>query len=156
VFASAHWSVPNIISSESPQMSPTSSAARHQSADRAPSRGGVLDGRTLVARRRRELIAIYVAALGGPAALSEGQQIDIRKAAELTALAEAARARAMREGATGAGELTAMVRLEGMAARAVRALNIKAGAAQPKPPSLADYVASRRAEAAGKPAGDPA
>jgi hypothetical protein len=137
-------------------MSPASSAARHQSADRAPSRGGVIDGRTLVARRRRELIDVYTTALGGAAALSEGQRIDIRKAAELTALAEQARARAMREGASGAGELTAMVRLEGMAARAVRALNIKPQAAQPKPPSLADYVASKRAEAAGKPAGDPA
>jgi hypothetical protein len=153
VFATARWTVPFINNPEGPQMSPTSSAARHQSADRAPSRGGVLDGRTLVARRRRELIAIYVAALGGPAALSEGQRIDIRKAAELTALAEQARARAMREGATGAGELTAMVRLEGMAARAVRALNIKPRAAQPKPPTLADYVASKRAEAADKPDG---
>jgi hypothetical protein len=136
-------------------MSPTSSAATtHQSADRAPSRGGVLDGRTLVARRRRELIEIYTIALGGPASLSAGQWIDIRKAAELTALAEQARARAMREGATGAGELTAMVRLEGMAARAVRALNIKP--AQPKPPSLAEHLAQRAARAAGKPAGDPA
>jgi hypothetical protein len=155
VFASARWTVPFINSLESPQMSPTSSAARHQSADRAPSRGGVLDGRTLVARRRRELIEIYTIAMGGPASLGPGQKIDVRKAAELTALAEAARARAMREGATGAGELTAMVRLEGMAARAVRALNIKPQTAQPKP-SLADYVASKRAEAAGKPVGDPA
>jgi hypothetical protein len=92
---------------------------------RKPSRGGAVDGRSPVGRRRRELIDIYSAALGGAAALSEGQLIDIRKAAELTALAEQARARAMREGASGAGELTAMVRLEGMAARAVRSLNIK-------------------------------
>jgi hypothetical protein len=117
----------------------------------------VLDGRTLVARRRRELIDVYTAALGGPAGLSEGQQIDIRKAAELTALAEQARARAMREGASGAGELTAMVRLEGMAARAVRALNIKPGNNQLSPPSIAEYAARKAAEkAASKPAGDPA
>jgi hypothetical protein len=115
-----------------------------------------LDGRTLVARRRRELIDIYAAALGGAATLSEGQQIDIRKAAELTALAESARARAMREGASGAGELTAMVRLEGMAARAVRALNIKPGAGEPKSPSIAEYAARKAAEkAANKPSGEP-
>jgi hypothetical protein len=66
----------------------------HPTADRKPSRGGVLDGRTMVARRRRELIDVYSAALGGPAALSDGQVIDVRKAAELVALSEQARARA--------------------------------------------------------------
>ena len=109
-------------------MDATSSAARQQSADRSPSRGGVLDGRTLLARRRRELIDVYTAALGGAAALSEGQLIDIRKAAELTALAEQARARAMREGTADAGDISAMVRLDSTAARAVRALNIKPNA----------------------------
>jgi hypothetical protein len=126
-------------------------------ADRKPSKGGAVDRRTLIAHRRQELIDIYIAALGGPASLSEGQRLDIRKAAELTALAEQARARAMREGASGAGELTAMVRLEGMAARAVRALNIKAGANQPKAESFAEYVARKAAEkAARKPPGEPA
>lgn len=115
----------------------------------------MLDGRTMVARRRRELIDVYTAAMGGPAALTDGQQIDIRKAAELTALAEAARARAMRDGTGDAGEISAMVRLESTAARAVRALNIKQASA--KTPSLADYAARRAAEkAASKPAGDPA
>lgn len=137
-------------------MTATSAAATHQSADRAPSRGGVLDGRTLVARRRRELIDVYTTALGGPAALSEGQVIDVRKAAELSALAEQARARAMREGLTDAGEISAMVRLESTAARAVRSLNIKQDA-NPKPPSIAEYAARRAAEkAASKPTGDPA
>jgi hypothetical protein len=108
-------------------MSATSSAARSPFVDKPPSRGGSLDGRTLVARRRRELIDIYIAALGGPALLSEGQRLDIRKAAELTALSEQARARAMREGITDASELSAMIRLESTAARAVRSLNIKPG-----------------------------
>jgi hypothetical protein len=146
------------ISSESQQMTATSAVATtHQSADRPPSRGGILDGRTQTARRRREMIDVYTAALGGPAALSEGQQIDIRKAAELTALAEQARARAMREGFADAGELSAMVRLESTAARAVRALNIRSGANEPKPPSIAEYAARKAAEkAAHRPAGDPA
>lgn len=109
-------------------MRATSSAEKQQSTDRPPSRGGLLDGRTPIGRRRRELIECYAAALGGAGALSDGQQIDIRKAAELTALAEQARAKAMREGTGDASELSAMIRLESTAARAVRALNIK-----PKP-----------------------
>jgi hypothetical protein len=132
-------------------MAARSAATAIAIAERKPSKGGVLDGRTLVARRRRELIAIYSAALGGAAALSEGQLIDIRKAAELTALAEAARARAMREGASGAGELTAMVRLEGMAGRAVRALNLPAPGGGAPVMTLHDHVARRAAERAAAP-----
>jgi hypothetical protein len=136
-------------------MAAQSAATAIAIADRKPSKGGVLDGRTLVARRRRELIDIYAAALGGPAGLSAGQQIDIRKAAELTALAEAARGKAMREGLTDAAEMSAMVRLESTAARAVRALNITAGGAS-KPRSLADHIAARAAKAAGEPPGEAA
>jgi hypothetical protein len=118
----------------------------HQSADRPPSRGGILDGRTQTARRRREMIDVYTAALGGPAALSEGQQIDIRKAAELTALAEQARARAMREGFADAGDLSSLVRLEGAASRAVRALGIKAATTNREPVAdLAAYLANKAA-----------
>lgn len=107
-------------------MRATSSAQNQQSTDRPPSRGGLIDGRTPIGRRRRELIDTYSAALGGAGVLSDGQQIDIRKAAELTALAEQARAKAMRDGTGDASDLSAMIRLESTAARAVRALNIKA------------------------------
>jgi hypothetical protein len=127
-------------------MNARSTSVRQQSADKRPSQGGILDGRTMVARRRRELIDVYAAALGGPAALSEGQQIDIRKAAELTALAEQARARAMREGLTDAAEMSAMVRLESTAARAVRSLNIKPGAGNREPVAdLQAYLANKAA-----------
>ena len=124
-----------------------SSAAMQQHCDRPPSRGGSLDGRTHIARRRRELSDVFAAALGGPAALSEGQLIDIRRAAELVALSEAARARAMREGTTDAGEISAMVRLESTAARAVRVLNIAAGGKKPTEPvaDLQAYLASKTA-----------
>jgi hypothetical protein len=130
-------------------MTAQSSAAGRQSADRSPSRGGVVDGRTIVARRRRELIVVYTAALGGAAALSEGQRIDIRKAAELTALAEQARARAMRQGTTDASEISAMVRLESTASRAVRALALPPPNAGPPVQTLADYIASRHAASDG-------
>jgi hypothetical protein len=136
-------------------MAAQSAATAIAVAERKPSKGGVLDGRTLVARRRRELIDIYADALGGPAGLSAGQLIDIRKAAELTALAEAARGKAMREGLTDAAEMSAMVRLESTAARAVRALNITAAGAS-KPRSLADHIAARAAKAASEPPGEAA
>ena len=54
----------------------------------------------------------------------------------------------MREGFTDAGDLSAMVRLESTAARAVRALNIAAITAATKTPRLADYLAKRAAEKA--------
>jgi hypothetical protein len=127
-------------------MDARSISVRQQSADKRPSQGGILDGRTQVAKRRRELIGIYTAALGGPAALTDGQQIDIRKAAELTALAEAARARAMRQGTGDASELSAMVRLESTAARAVRSLNIKPASGNREPVAdLQAYLASKAA-----------
>lgn len=109
----------------------------------------MLDGRTQTARRRRELITVYTDAMGGPAALSEGQVIDVRKAAELTALAEATRARAMREGTGDAGDISAMVRLESTAARAVRALNIKAATGSREP--VADLQAYLARSAGGAP-----
>jgi len=64
-----------------------------------------MDGRTLVAKRCRQLIETYNTARGGPEAISDGQRIDIRKAAEITALAEQAPAKALREGVTGPGGL---------------------------------------------------
>jgi hypothetical protein len=130
-------------------MTARSTAKRHRSADHSLCKG-MIDGRTVVARRRGELIEIYAEALGGVTALSEGQYIDIRKAAELTALAEQARARAMRERVASAGEISAMVRLEGMAARAVKALNVGPGAGIPKPKSLAEHIANRATKSASK------
>jgi hypothetical protein len=126
--------------------------ARHRCAGVSLSKG-TIDGRTLVARRRRELIEVYARALGGASNLSEGQLVDIRKAAELTSLAERARARAMREGTTDSSDLSAMVRLESTASRAVRALNIPASSDQPRTPSPSEYLARRIARNADKRSG---
>ena len=126
-----------------------STALRHRSMDPSLAKG-TIDGRTLVARRRRELIEIYAKALGGASALSEGQLVDIRKAAELTSLAEQSRARAMR-GIMNAGEISAMIRLEGTASRAVRALNIQQSAVRSNLPSPAEYLAQRAIRHAAKP-----
>jgi hypothetical protein len=89
------------------------------------------------------LITAYSNALGGPAALTEGQRVDIRKAAELVALAEDARALAMQEGIAGAGAISALVRLESSSTRAIRALRLPEPNAAPAVPTLAEYLAQR-------------
>lgn len=137
-------------------MSRSSSAIERQLTCRPPSRGGAVDGRSVVGRRCRELIATFTRALGGASAIGEGQAVDIRKAAELTALAEQARSRALRRGMGSAAELSAMVRLEGMADRAVRLLGIKPGTAQPKRKTLAEHLANRTARAPEVPPGEAA
>jgi hypothetical protein len=106
-----------------------------------------MDGRKPCGRRRRDLMEAFVTALGH--APSEVQMIDIRRAAELTALAEEARMTALKQGNASIADLDALVRIEGAADRAVRRLGIKAGA--PKPArTLADLVAERKAAAAAK------
>jgi hypothetical protein len=99
---------------------------------------GAVGARGRRARRRRELIDAYSKALGGDAALTEGQRADVRKAAELASLAEDCRALAMQEGFPGGpGAISAMVRLESTAARAVRALCL------PEPGAVANRVPLR-------------
>lgn len=82
------------------------------------------DNRSPWARRRRDLVDAFVAALGGIEKLSEVHLTDVRRAAELTVIAEQARAKALTEGAA-AFDLTGIVRAEGAASRAVRALGLK-------------------------------
>src|SRR5258708_22426450 len=116
--------------------------AKTVTADKRPSQGGILDGRTRRARRRRELIATYSNALGGDRALTDGQRVDIRKAAELVALAEDCRALAMQEGPGGAGAISALVRLESSSTRAVKALGLKVpgGRGTSSPNSIEDLI----------------
>jgi hypothetical protein len=117
--------------------------AKQSSADKRPSQGGILDGRTRRARRRRELIAAYSTALGGPAALTEGQRTDVRKAAELVALAEDMRALALQDGPGNAGAVSAMVRLESASVRAVRALGLPAPGSAAPVETIADYLGDK-------------
>lgn len=128
-------------------MANSPSAARSQLVDKPPSRGGTVDGRTLAARRRRELINAYTVALGGIEAISVSRLVDVRRAAELVALAESERAKALRGEAV---DLSALIRVEGAADRAVRRLGIKPGAVPSRPLTLAEYA---KAKAAGKATG---
>jgi hypothetical protein len=121
--------------------------ARQSAADKRPSQGGILDGRTRRARRRRELILAYSNALGGDAVLTEGQRADIRKAAELIALSEDCRALALQQGPGGAVAISAMVRLESAASRAVRALYLPPPGSAAPVQSITEYWAGRHAAA---------
>jgi hypothetical protein len=102
-----------------------------------------LDGRTIAARRARELARGFQAEFGGTA--SPTQRFAIERAAALVALAEDAKARRL------AGDVSVsledVVRTDNAAARAVKALGIKSGA-PPKAPTLAEHLARRAAERA--------
>jgi hypothetical protein len=73
-------------------------------------------------RRRCDLITAFVNALGGPEAVSDLVLLQVRRCAELQAMCEMARAGMLNGTQT---DMLALVRLEGVASRAVRALGLK-------------------------------
>jgi hypothetical protein len=75
-----------------------------------------------LARRRRDLVEAFTAALGGEDALSDVAAMYVRRAAELLTMAEMARAAMLNGQPT---DMLALVRLEGAASRAVRLLGVK-------------------------------
>lgn len=97
------------------------------------------DNRSPWARRRRDLVDGFVTALGGIEKLSAVQVTHIRRAAELTVLAEATRAKALSDDAASV-DLAALVRLEGAASRAVKALGLKTGTAATTPLSMRERI----------------
>jgi hypothetical protein len=112
----------------------------------------VISGRTALGRRVRDLAESYASQLGGWLALSDTMAANVRKAAELTSLAEQSRAEALRNGNV---DPLALVRLEGAATRAVRALGLDCKR-EPERPSLAEHLAKRVAERGGSTTGMPA
>jgi hypothetical protein len=72
-------------------------------------------------RRRKDLVSSFLAALG-PDAVNGLTAVMVRKAAELTVAAEMARANMLNGVPT---DMLALVRLEGVAARALRLLGLK-------------------------------
>jgi len=101
-----------------------------------------LDARSRTGRRRADLIVQFTVALGGRDRITEGQLGDIVRAAELVALAEDARFTALTKGGSEV-DLVGLVRLEGVADRAVRRLGISSAAGKPAaPPDLKAYLAA--------------
>jgi hypothetical protein len=99
------------------------------------------DGRTPQGRRLRDLFRSFQVAAGNPS--DPASVASILAAAELTVAAEEARAALL----AGSGDIEQVVRLENLAARAVRRLGVKPGVA-PKAPTLAEHLARRAAERA--------
>jgi hypothetical protein len=102
---------------------------------------------TRAGRQRQEMVAGYIAALGGADRISPIQMADIERAADLVMLAQTVRA------ALAAGvkvTINDLVKLEGAADRAVRRLNLPPNAAAPVM-GLHDIVARRAAERANPP-----
>ena len=102
------------------------------------------DGRSVLMRRRRDLFAIYLSALGGEDAVTPATMLDVRRAADAISLAEEYRARALRGEAV---VLDDLVRLENAASRSVKLLGIKR-TVRDQTPTLAEYLAAHHGEAA--------
>lgn len=102
-----------------------------------------IDRRTRTARRAAEIERDLIKAMGGPAEMTPVLKANVLRAAELMAIAEHARATALRSGGT-VVDLEALTKVESTADRALRRLPVKAGG---KPASarndLAAYLASK-------------
>src|SRR5262245_36717017 len=96
----------------------------------------VIDGRTELVRRVCERAETFAPRLGGWPALTDTMAASVRRAAELSALAEQARGDALRNGNV---DPLGLVRLEGAANRAVRALHLDRQR-EPTAPTLQQYL----------------
>lgn len=104
-----------------------------------------ISARSALGRRLRDLADDYAARLGGWRTLSDVMVSNVRRAAELAALAEQSRAAALRDGNV---DPVALARIDGCARRAERALGLPIGKPEPKPavtyPSVAEVMARLR------------
>ena len=95
-----------------------------------PVRAARADGRLWGARRTKQLTAEWVDRLGGPAAVDTVTLGRIKRAAELCAIAERARADALQDEGDG---LDNLVRVERLADLALRRLGLDCKPPEPKP-----------------------
>jgi hypothetical protein len=106
------------------------------------------NGRSAAAVRVRTLTAGFLAQLGA-AAEDPIVKLQVARAAELTMLAETARAKAIRGEAV---DLDHLIRLESMCTRAVRALRLPAARRESEQLTLQAYLQQHYGERAEKPA----
>jgi hypothetical protein len=104
----------------------------------------VISGNSAQGRRLLDLADAFAERLGGWSALSDMAAANVRKTAELTALAEQARRNALRNGCADPDQL---IRLENAAARAVKALGIDRKREPAAAPSLSEYLRSSPVDA---------
>jgi hypothetical protein len=98
-----------------------------------------VDGRSVNARRVRDLAEAFMAALGLAGVNDLNTRAQVKKAAELVALAEATRTAALTAGTQ--TDLTALIRIEGEARRTLRALGLKT---EPPPAKARGLELARR------------
>jgi hypothetical protein len=122
---------------DSPVIAPRSLTCRSRKTNKP--RKMVLDGRSLLGRRVLDLADAFAAALGGWTGLGDMLAANVRRAAELVALAEQARATALR---TGTIDAAMLARLDGAASRAVRALGITESRRKATAMTLRDRLAA--------------
>jgi hypothetical protein len=108
----------------------------------------VVSANTPLGRRLRDMADHLAAGLGGWSQLNELQTAAVRKAAELWALSEDARAQRLK-GATDV-TLDEILQLERAADRAIRRLGIQPGSGKPAPsaPTFAEIALQAQADAA--------
>jgi hypothetical protein len=121
--------------------------------DGQPSGGGLnWRQRKKATVRRQQLVAGYVAALGGADRISPIQMAEVMRAVDMTLLAEGMRAKALRGEAIDIGS---MVRLEGAVSRVIRSLNLPPPGSAAPVQTLQDHFRKRAAERAdAQPQGD--
>jgi hypothetical protein len=113
------------------------------------------NGNTRRGRRFSDLLRSYLRAMGNP--VEANRQADALAAAELKCAAEDLRARLLAGPTVALGDLEQIVRLENLADRAVRKLGLRpAGKSAAPAVTLAEHLARRAAERAGKPSEVPA
>jgi hypothetical protein len=84
-----------------------------------------VDGRSKLGRRVRDIADSLAGQLGGWNALPVGTAANVRRAAELLALAEQARADALALGHYIGADRSGLVQIENLAARAVKGLGLR-------------------------------
>jgi hypothetical protein len=109
--------------------------------------------RSALGKRIRRLADTFAVGLGGWAALTDIQVAAVRRAAELAAIAETARARML--AGDQAVSLDDLVRVDAASDRALRRLGIKPGAPRSNEPDLATYLANLAAQEPATPEPEP-
>jgi hypothetical protein len=103
-----------------------------------------VDGRTVWARRLRDLIELHLNDMGGPEAVSQAQHSIIRRAATLTVELERLEAKFANAGMAEAGELDLYQRTAGNLRRLLESVGLERKARNVTP-GLREYLANKQA-----------
>jgi hypothetical protein len=122
----------------------TATMTARSPADTTPTRRRIqrIDGRSKAAKRAKALAAGFIAQIGSGAD-DAATLAAVQKAAELVVVSEAMRARALRGESV---DLSELVKVQGVADRGVRALNLPKQLPPDRIPILSEYLAAHDSE----------